>query len=56
MANLRREIEIHEWPSGCELIQSGTDRGVMISTIEDADAIIESLQRMKQSLEEVATQ
>jgi hypothetical protein len=40
-----REIEIEEMPQGCVL--SCNWKVIVVSSFEDADAIIESLQRMK---------
>lgn len=36
-------IEIHEWPFGCEVIEKSTSRGAVISSPEDARAVIVSL-------------
>jgi hypothetical protein len=40
-----RQIAIHEWPNGCELIDEKNGLGIVIRMPEDAADIIESLQR-----------
>ena len=40
-----RQITIHEWPNGCELVNEREGLGIVIRAPEDARDVMESLQR-----------